>query len=79
MWVFFNWILIHYCFILLLWSLLFESARCGDMFKQAEFAGLSCSLFTRLHYYYYFFFAYIFMHTLKYGILNLTLSDNIFR
>ena len=24
-------------------------------------------------------FAYIFMHTLKYGILNLNLSDNIVR
>ena len=26
-----------------------------------------------------FFIAYIFMHTLKYGILNLTLNDNIVR
>ena len=49
-------------------------ARCGDMLKQAEFDGQSCRLFTDC-----ILFANIFMHTLKYGILNLNLSDNIAR
>ena len=44
------------------------------MFKQAEFDGLSCRLsHVNLHYYYF-----LIMPTLKYGTLNLTLSDNIF-
>ena len=51
--------MIHYCFILLIWWLLFEPARCGDMFKQAEFDGLSCRLYTRLHYHYYFLHTYL--------------------
>ena len=46
------------------------------MFKQAEFDGLSCRLFTRLHLIY--FFAYIFMLTLKFGILNLNLKLDLY-
>ena len=52
---------VHYCFIPLLWWLQFESARCGDMLAVYSHVCI--------------FFAYIFMHTLKYGILNLTSSD----